>query len=127
MKAWQDLETNPHISLYRTRMSLWYIDMGIKIEKFDDRIEIKNTMTSTENFEDISDEDRKIFEEKGWMAGCLHVNINALQQKIDWYQHLLNSNCIIGPETMQKKIEKNREKLLYYQQRLVKFVTPYDL
>jgi hypothetical protein len=124
MKAWQDLETNPHISLYRTRMSLWYIDMGIKIEKFDDRIEIKNTMTSTENFEDISDEDRKIFEEKGWMAGCLHVNINALQQKIDWYQHLLNSNCIIGPETMQKKIEKNREKLLYYQQRLVKFVTP---
>jgi hypothetical protein len=25
---------------------------------------------------------------------------------------------------MQKKIQKNRDKLLYYQQRLVKFVTP---
>lgn len=126
MKAWNDLVNNPHISLYHTRLSLWYIDMGIKIEKFneDGRVEIKNTMTSTENFEDISDEDRKIFEEKGWTIGCLNVNINTLKRKIDWYENLLNSNCIIGPETMQKKIEKNREKLLDYQQRLVKFVTP---
>jgi hypothetical protein len=58
------------------------------------------------------------------MAGCLHVNINALQQKIEWYEHLLESNCLTGPETMQRRIEKNREKLLDYQQRLVKFVTP---
>lgn len=126
MKAWHDLETDPHISLYHTRVSMWYIDMGIKIEKFDEdgRIEIKNTMTSTEKFEDISDHDRAIFEYEGWMIGCLTVNINTLQNKIDWQEHLLNSNCITGVETMQRKIEKNKEKLLDYQQRLVKFVTP---
>lgn len=126
MKAWEDLESNPHISLYHTRLSMWYLDMGVKIEKFDEdgRIEIKNTMTPTEYFEDIGDDERKIFEKQGWMAGCLNVNINVLERKLEWHEHLLESNSIIGVETMQRRIEKNREKLLDYQQRLVKFVTP---
>ena len=126
MKAWEDLESNPHISLYHTRLSLWYIDMGVKIEKFDEdgRIEIKNTMTLNEKFNDIGDDEFEIFEKQGWVAGCLNVNINALQRKIEWQEHLLNSNCISGPETMHKKLKINREKLLDYQQRLVKFVTP---
>lgn len=126
MKAWEDLETNPHISIYRTRLSEWYIDMGVKIEKFDEdgRIEIKNTMTPNEKFRDIGDDELEIFEKQGWEAGCLNVNINVLERKLEWQEHLLESNCLIGPETMQRKIEKNKEKLLYYQQRLVKFVTP---
>jgi hypothetical protein len=126
MKAWQDLEENPHVSLYHTRVSMWYLDMGIKIEKFDKdgRIEVKNTMTPNEKFYDVSDEHRKIFEEEGWLIGCLHMNINVLEKKIEWQERLLESNCLVGPDTMQKKIEKNKEKLLYYQQRLAKFVTP---
>jgi hypothetical protein len=126
MKAWQDLEENPYISLYRTRVSMWYVDMGVKIEKFDEdgRVEIKNTMTPNEKFYDVSDEHRKIFEEEGWLIGCLHMNINVLEKKIEWQERLLESNCLVGPDTMQKKIEKNKEKLLYYQQRLAKFVTP---
>jgi hypothetical protein len=126
MKAWQDLEENPHVSLYHTRVSMWYLDMGIKIEKFDKdgRIEVKNTMTPNEKFYDVSDEHRKIFEEEGWLIGCLHMNINVLEKKIEWQERLLESNCLVGPDTMQKKIEKNKEKLLDYQQRLAKFVTP---
>ena len=124
MKAWEDLESNPYISLYHTRLSLWYLDMGVKIEKFDDRIEIKNTMTPNEKFRDVGDDEREVFDKQGWEAGCLTVNINVLEQKIEWQEHLLDSNCITGVETMHKKIQKNRDKLLYYQQRLVKFVTP---
>lgn len=126
MKAWEDLESNPYVSLYHTRVSMWYVDMGVKIEKFDEdgRIEIKNTMTPNEKFRDVSKDEWEIFENQGWEVGCLNVNINALEQKIEWQEHLLSSNCLNAPETMQKKIEKNREKLLYYQQRLVKFVTP---
>lgn len=126
MKAWEDLESNPHISLYHTRLSLWYLDMGVKIEKFDEdgRIEIKNTMTPNEKFRDIGDDELDVFEKQGWEAGCLNVNINVLERKLEWQEHLLNSNCITGVETMRRKIEKNKEKLLYYQQRLVKFVTP---
>jgi len=105
---------------------MWYVDMGVKIEKFDEdgRVEIKNTMTPNEKFYDVSDEHRKIFEEEGWLIGCLHMNINVLEKKIEWQERLLESNCLVGPDTMQKKIEKNKEKLLYYQQRLAKFVTP---
>ena len=124
MKAWEDLESNPYISLYHTRLSLWYLDMGVKIEKFDDRIEIKKTMTPNEKFRDVGDDEREVFEKQGWEAGCLTVNINVLEQKIEWQEHLINSNCISSPDAMHKKIEKNRDKLLYYQQRLVKFVTP---
>ena len=126
MKAWEDLESNPHISLYHTRLSLWYLDMGVKIEKFDEdgRIEIKNTMTPNEKFRDVNDIEREVFEKQGWEAGCLNVNINVLESKLEWQEHLLSTNCLIGTETMQRKIEKNKEKLLYYQQRLVKFVTP---
>jgi hypothetical protein len=126
MKAWQDLEENPHVSLYHTRVSLWYLDMGVKIEKFDDdgHIEVKNTMTPNEKFRDVSYDEREIFDKQGWEAGCLTVNINVINEKIEWQEHLIDSNCITSPESMQKKIKKNRDKLLYYQQRLVKFVTP---
>jgi hypothetical protein len=100
--------------------------MGVKIEKFDEdgHIEVKNTMTPNEKFRDVSYDEREIFDKQGWEAGCLTVNINVINEKIEWQEHLIDSNCITSPESMQKKIKKNRDKLLYYQQRLVKFVTP---
>jgi hypothetical protein len=125
MKAWQDLENDPYISLYRTEVSLWYLDMGIKIEKFDEdgRIEVKNTMTPGEMFKDLSEDDLKLFEEKGWMVGCLTMNVGVLKEKIEWLEHLIvDSN--VDPASIQRRLEKNREKLLDYQQRLTKFVTP---
>ena len=45
MKAWEDLERDPYVSLYWTGDDLdpdshWYMDHGVKIEKFKDgRIE----------------------------------------------------------------------------------------
>ena len=125
MKAWQDLENDPHISIYRTRLSEWYIDMGVKIEKFDKdgRIEIKNTMTPTEQYKDITAQQLKVFNDLGWQAGCLSLNVDVFEQKVEWLEHLLETGCL-DPETIAKRLEKNREKLLYYQQRLVKFVTP---
>lgn len=125
MKAWQDLENDPHISLYLTEVSSWYLDMGIKIEKFDEdgRIEVKNTMTPGEMFKDLNEDDLKLFEEKGWMVGCLTMNVGVLKEKIEWLEHLIiESN--VDPASIQRRLEKNREKLLDYQQRLTKFVTP---
>ena len=125
MKAWQDLENDPHISLYRTRVSKWYLDMGIKIEKFDEdgRIEVKNTMTPGEMFKDLNEDDLKLFEEKGWMVGCLTMNVGVLKEKIEWLEHLIvDSN--VDPASIQRRLEKNNQKLLDYQQRLTKFVTP---
>jgi hypothetical protein len=125
MKAWEDLETNKYISLYSTRLSKWYLDMGVKIERFDDdgRIEIKNTMTPTDSFKDITPDQLKVFEDLGWEAGCLSLNVDVLEERVEWFEHLLEAG-VHDTETITRRLEKNREKLLYYQQRLVKFVTP---
>ena len=125
MKAWEELEENPHISLYWTRVSKWYLDMGIKIEKFneDGRVEIKNTMVAGEMFKSLNDEEMKIFEEKGWMVGCLTMNIEVLKEKIEWLEYLITHSSV-DPKSIERRIKKNNEKLLDYQQRLVKFVTP---
>lgn len=125
MKAWNDLVNNPHISLYHTRVSLWYIDMGVKIEKFDEdgRIEIKNTMTPTEYYKDLTAEQLKVFDDLGWYAGCISLNIDVLEEKVEWYKHLLETGCL-DPTAISRRLIKNQEKLLQYQQKLVKFVTP---
>lgn len=125
MKAWNDLANDPYISLYQTRVSKWYIDMGVKIERFDEdgRVEIKNTMTPTESYKDLTAEQLKVFNDLGWYAGCISLNVDVLEQRIEWFEELLETGCV-DPEGIEKRLEKNRERLLYYQQRLVKFVTP---
>lgn len=125
MKAWEDLVNDPNISIYLTRTSEWYLDMGIKIEKFDEdgRIEIKNTMTTNEKFKDITAEQYKVFEDLGWYAGCLSINVDVWEERIEWLQHLLETGCL-EPDVIARRLEKYRKKLLQYQQRLVKFVTP---
>ncbi len=80
-------------------------------------------MTPGEMFKDLNEDDLKLFEEKGWMVGCLTMNVGVLKEKIEWLEHLIeNSN--VDPASIQRRLEKNREKLLDYQQRLTKFVTP---
>ena len=125
MKAWDDLVSDPNISIYLTRVSEWYLDMGVKIEKFDKdgRIEIKNTMTLNEKFKDITAEQYKVFSDLGWYAGCLSLNVDVFEEKVEWLEHLLADGCL-EPDVIAKRLEKNRKKLLDYQQRLVKFVTP---
>lgn len=125
MKAWNDLVNNPHISLYHTRVSLWYIDMGVKIERFDEdgRVEIKNTMTPTEYYKDLTAEQLKVFDDLGWYAGCISLNVDVLEEKVEWYKHLLETGCL-DPTAISRRLIKNQEKLLQYQQKLVKFVTP---
>ena len=125
MKAWHDLTNDPYISLYQTRVSKWYIDMGVKIERFDKdgRIEIKNTMTPTESYKDLTAEQLKVFDDLGWYAGCISLNVDVLEEKVEWYKHLLETGCL-DPTAISRRLIKNQEKLLQYQQKLVKFVTP---
>jgi hypothetical protein len=120
MKAWDDLQRD--VNLYRTRDSEYYIDMGVKIERFDKdgKIEIKNTMTSSEQFEHITFDQFSIFNDFGWEKGCIVVNIDVLKKKIDLQEYLLTTEAI-DKEVIRKRIEKNNSKLLEFQQMLVNF------
>ena len=68
-KSWNDLTSEDKI--YRTGYSSWYIDHGVKIELFDsdNRIEIMNTMTSSDKYEKIDEFQMLVFENNGWLAG----------------------------------------------------------
>jgi hypothetical protein len=90
MKAWNELETHPDVSLYwtgdsRNPTSYWYLDHGIKIERFEDdgRIEINNAMTKGDNYETVTESEFSVFDRDGWLAGCYNVNINTINSKLD--------------------------------------------
>jgi hypothetical protein len=109
-KAWEELENNKDISLYRTMNSTWYIHMGIKIEKFDKdgMIVIKNGLSHGDRYTDIRQIHKDIFRDVGWTAGCLVVNI-------DWFtKRLENTN------TESERYEEYKNKLKDYTERLKK-------
>jgi hypothetical protein len=80
-------------------------------------------MTPNESYKDLTAEQLKVFTDLGWQAGCVSLNVDVLEMRVDWLEHLLETGCL-DPDTIKRRLEKNRERLLYYQQRLVKFVTP---
>ena len=120
MKAWNDLLEE--VKLYQTNNSEYFIDMGVKIERFDKdgRIEIKNTMTPSENFEKVTANQFKVFSDLGWKIGCITVNIDVLKKKIGLQEYLLTTEAV-DKEMLRKRVEKNNEKLLEFQQMLVNF------
>jgi predicted nuclease with TOPRIM domain len=78
MKAWEEIDQDPYISLYETSKSQYYIDHGCKIERFNDgRFELKNLMTNSDHYEDMPEDIYKRFEDDGWLVGafsmCAHV------------------------------------------------------
>lgn len=123
MKAWDDLVNNKEKSLYTTRKSEYYIDYGVKIERFDDgRIEVKNTMTRGDMFEDVDENILTLFNEKGWVCGCMNLNIQIYQDRILKINELIriaisnNNDKFIGilkerRKVIQKKINKCRNRL----------------
>lgn len=97
MKAWNDLENDSMISLYWTGptenpTSHWYLNHGVKIERFTDgTIEINNVMKAGDNYEPVTDEERRIFERRGWLAGCYKVAFNTYNERIDNLNAILKS------------------------------------
>ena len=111
MRAWDDLVNDEENSLYWTEDSDWYLDMGVKIERFhkDGRIEIKNVMTSTEKFEDVNGKFLKVFETEGWFIGCVKLNIDVHQRKLMRANELVRISISNGNERMVDIFKQRRE------------------
>lgn len=78
MKAWEDLKSSQYITFYKTGNSEFYVNYGVKIERFNDgEVVVKNTMTNSDHYEDVPWEILQIFEtstfEHGAFAMCSHV------------------------------------------------------
>lgn len=119
MKAWDDLIAS--VKVYTTMRSEYYIDNGVKIERFNDgSFKIKNVMGNFDKFTDVTDEQLSIFNDVGWDVGCLNVNIDFLKERNSLLSYLMTTDGV-DKESISKRIIKNNEKLLHYQQELVKF------
>ena len=125
IKAWEELEKT--VSLFwvgdeDNPTSRWYLDMGVKIERYeaDGRIVIHDTMTNSEKYRLINDTQESYFTNHGWYVGCLKVNIDAIEERIDWLNHCMRYSD--DKESIDQRIKKNTDKLLDYKQKLNKFV-----
>ena len=128
MKAWDQISSNEDNRIFTTLNSSWYIDHGVKIERFDDdgKIEVMNTMTSSDFHEPVSSEQMHFFENVGWEAGCYKVNIDTLDRRANFYQHLLylseNEESPYESETIEKRLSKVLEKKEQYVRKLEKIL-----
>ena len=113
MKAWEDV-SKPSRSLYRTAYSEWYIDRGVKIERFtkDGSIVVKNTMTYTDSYDDITPEQLHIFENMGWEAGVVMVNIQTNDKRVEYYNGLMRHAILDNNKDTIETTLKKREDLL---------------
>ncbi len=113
MKAWDDLVNDEEKSLYWTENSDWYLDMGVKIEKFheDGRIEIKNVMTRTDKFEDVEGKNLNVFKDEGWFMGCVKLNIEVHQRKLLRTNELIRIGISNGNDKVVEIFKRRREDL----------------
>jgi hypothetical protein len=126
MKAWNDLISDKYVTMYTTERSMYYIDKGIRIERFNDGgdIIVQNTMTNSEKFVKVTPQQYEVFENLGWYPGILRVNIDIIDSK------LLRVNCSIKLALNKgqpvEKLIADRKKLLLkffeYKKRFNKFV-----
>lgn len=115
MKAWDDLESDPNVSLYwtgdeRDPDSHWYMDHGIKIEKFKDgHIELSNAMIAGDFYKPLTKDQVSVFEDKGWLRGCYNVCIDMYMIRLHNVMQIINMN----PESRElDERKKNIEKKL---------------
>lgn len=126
MKAWNDLISDKYVTMYTTERSLYYIDKGIRIERFNDGgdIIVQNTMTNSEKFIKVTPEQYEVFETLGWYPGILRVNIDIIDSKLLKVNYSIK--LALNNEHPVEKLMNDREKLLLkyfeYKKRFNKFV-----
>lgn len=113
MKAWEDLENDPHITICDTMNSRYYVNHGCKIEKFDDgRFEIKNTMTNSDYYDDIGPMLYEVFEIDGWLPGCYLNCINVYQKRANKVDILIQTALLNEKEDVAERLQETKQKLI---------------
>jgi len=90
-KVWDKIASDPENRIFRTLDSSWFIDNGVKIERFDKdgSVRIMNTMTASDFYEPITSEQSLFFNNIGWEAGCLKVNIDVCDRKLSIINNMI--------------------------------------
>ena len=102
------------------------INMGVKLQKFKDHIEILNCSKGGDYFTELSTEEYTIFLEDGWKVGCVKTAMNNCLYKLS----LIESRMKIEVNTRKndkhiQNLKTRRENILHkyskHNQKLIKF------
>jgi hypothetical protein len=97
MKAWSDLVNNPDRKLYSTSRSEYWIENGIRIERFTNgKIEINNCLTPGDDFDRVRGAEMSLFRDYGWDVGMYNICVN--NQVIHLRQAQINLDEAKGPK-----------------------------
>lgn len=123
MKAWDDLRSG--FSLCTTANSQYYIDRGLKIERFNDgTFECKNVMTANYHYADVSLDILQALRDEGWESGMYKLNIQRLESKLSTLEYQMLSPSIT-PESharLNRSAEKLLNKISEYKRRIKNFL-----
>ena len=90
------------------------INMGVKIQKFNDYIEILNCSKGGDYFSSFNDEEYKIILKEGWKVGCIKTAMNNCLHKLN----LIESKMKIEVNTRKndkhiQNLKNKRERALH--------------
>jgi hypothetical protein len=127
MRAWKELKNNDDVTICKTSNSEWYINHGVKIERFKNgKIEVKNTMTNSDHYENLSKDMLDVFIYQGWQAGAFCVCIDVHHKRAAVYERLKNRAIINKKYEVAARLKESREKVInkmnYYVDRLQKLL-----
>ena len=107
MKAWEDVEERYGPKLYSTKVSRYWIQDGIKIEKFNSgEIILKNYNVPGDISEPVGEKHMDMFINAGWEAGICSVCIEVFTVKMNQAKiNLKESSSDRERKTRQKRYD----------------------
>ena len=120
----QALEKDPLILEKELGTSL--VSYGFKLQKFESKTEILNCSRNGDYFQELNDNEYKLFQEFGWEKGSIVMNINNCLHKLQ----LIEDKMRLEVNTRKndkfiKNLKTKREYILqrysYYTKKLIKY------
>tara|TARA_R100000231_G_scaffold26276_3_gene23791 strand:- start:2099 stop:2503 length:405 start_codon:yes stop_codon:yes gene_type:complete len=120
----QALQKDPLILHKELGTSL--VSYGFKLQKFESKTEILNCSRNGDYFQELSDNEYKLFQEYGWEKGCIVMSINNCLHKLQ----LIEDKMRLEVNTRKndkfiKNLKAKREYILqrysYYTKKLIKY------
>tara|TARA_R100000935_G_scaffold36448_1_gene57452 strand:+ start:1521 stop:1919 length:399 start_codon:yes stop_codon:yes gene_type:complete len=90
------------------------IKMGIKIQKFKDRIEILNLSKGGSYYKLCDDKEYDIFKKNGWKIGCLQVAIQNCLHKLSLIDNKIRTEVNTRKNDKHIKNLKNKREMVLH-------------
>jgi hypothetical protein len=87
------------------------INMGVKIQQFNERIEILNTTKGGSYYKECNDDEYSYFIENGWKIGCVKLSIQNCLYKLKLIENKIKTEVNTRKNDKHIKNLKNKREL----------------